>query len=310
MSFNYNLLKPLRCLLETRSVNDAAAQLNTTPSAVSRTLRTLREVFQDELLTRKNGKMELTAKAVELQLMVSQVVRDIESLNNKQVFIPALEERNVTIALNASIAQWFAPLIVEHLKTQAPNLKLIIDDWSDSTPQKINDHLVDYAIHYFPLELSKSVVQKRGLSDYFVLACRKQHPMVGKDFQMDHFNHYPMAVHIMKHWNEGAIPVCEHIKKFGIQPNVALRTTHLAVLLKALQNNDLLFPCSIHLAQSLAPQLTYLTSSDPDFQTLRQREFGFLYDKTKSNDPFIHWLHCEIFQLMDNTIRQHATPEL
>ncbi len=291
-------------MLETRSVNDAAFQLNTSPSAVSRTLRTLRETFEDELLTRKNGKMELTAKAIELRATVNRVVMEVESLNDKQVFVPEKIDRKITISMNASIAQWFAPVIVEHLKAKAPNLKLIIDDWSDSTPQKINAHLVDYAIHYFPLELTKSVVQKRGLSERFVLACRKQHPMVGKHIQIEHLNHYPIAVHIMKYWNEGRIPICEHLKKFGIQADVAFRTTHLGVLLKTIENNDLLFPCSIHLAKTLGSKFTYLTSNDPDFEPLQQQEFGFLYDKTKSKDPFINWLHGEISELMSNTIRK------
>ncbi|WP_257878597.1 helix-turn-helix domain-containing protein [Vibrio parahaemolyticus] len=39
----------------------------TSASAVSRTLRSLREIFQDELLTRKNGRMELTPKAIAIR---------------------------------------------------------------------------------------------------------------------------------------------------------------------------------------------------------------------------------------------------
>ncbi len=304
MSFNYNLLKPLSFLLETQSINETATRLNTSASAVSRTLRTLREEFQDELLTRKNGKMALTAKGIELRKKVSQIVGEIESLDESDVFNPKALNRDVTIAMNASIAHWFAPIIIEHLTALAPNLRLTIEDWSDSTPTHISEHRVDYAIHYFPLDISKNVVQKRGEREYFVCACRQQHPLVGVDFRLEYFERYPLAVQILKYFNELQLPLLELMKSLNIQPHVALRTTHLGILIKALENNDFLFPCSIHLARVLGPKLTYLTSTMPELEPLQQRDFGFLYDKTKSNDPFIKWLHGEISQLMSHTIEQ------
>ncbi|NVC96172.1 LysR family transcriptional regulator [Vibrio natriegens] len=89
MIFNYNLLKPLSLLLETRSISDAAKQMSTSSSAISRTLRNLREIFEDELLTRKNGRMELTPKAISLRAKVNNIVSEINSLSEELAFEPS-----------------------------------------------------------------------------------------------------------------------------------------------------------------------------------------------------------------------------
>ncbi len=303
MSFNYNLLKPLCSLLETRSINDTAVQLNTSASAVSRTLRNLREIFNDDLLVRKNGQMALTSKGHELHERVIRLVADVEELTERKSFDPLTINRNVTIAMNTSIAQWFAPVLIEHLAKQAPHLTLTIEDWNDTTPQCISDALVDYGVHYFPLELPKNLIQKRGEKERFVLACHNRHPLIGKRIVAEDLSQYPLAVHIMKYWNESQDHLSQHLKKKGIDVKIGLRTAHLSVLLKALELSDFLFPCSKHLADSLGDSFSYLTSQEEAFEALQQREFGFLYDNTKRNDSFIRWLHEEVSGLMCKTIQ-------
>ncbi|MEF1305449.1 LysR family transcriptional regulator, partial [Vibrio owensii] len=51
--FDYNLLKVLRVLLETRNTKQAAERLNLSQSAVSHALSRLRETFDDALFVRE-----------------------------------------------------------------------------------------------------------------------------------------------------------------------------------------------------------------------------------------------------------------
>lgn len=247
--------------------------------------------------------MELTSKGQELRERVIHIVADLEGLAERKLFEPQAINRSVTIAMNASIAQWFAPVLIEHLSKQAPKLSLMIEDWSDATPQCISNGRVDYGIHYFPLELPKNLIQKRGEKDQFVLACHNRHPLTGKDIVAEDVGQFPLAVHIMKYWNENQNHLSQHLNKKGIEVNIGLQTAHLGVLIKALELNDFLFPCSIHLARSLGESFSYLTSHYEDFDALQQREFGFLYDNTKRNDLFIKWLHKEVSSLMRKTIQ-------
>src|SRR4051794_25243777 len=63
---NLNLLVALDALLTEPSVTRAAARLGVTQSALSHTLRQLREVFDDALLVRGRGGMVLTPRAQQL----------------------------------------------------------------------------------------------------------------------------------------------------------------------------------------------------------------------------------------------------
>ncbi len=62
-NFDYNTLKVLSVILETRNVTAAAEKLCTSQPAVSRSLKRIRELFNDDILVRKGVVMELTPRA-------------------------------------------------------------------------------------------------------------------------------------------------------------------------------------------------------------------------------------------------------
>lgn len=304
MSFNYNLIKTLKVLLDTKSIGESAIQLRTSSSSISRNLKSLRDIFNDELLTRNKGDMVLTPRAIELKDKIYFLINDMESLPSSVDFNPLKFSGKMNIAMNASIASWFASVVVHHLEKQAPNLQLTIEDWDDSTPQRINDSRVDYAIHYFPLDISKMFIQKLGLKDRFVLVCRKEHPLVGKNVGIADLQKYPLAIHTMKYWNENQNFLTKHLKKMGIELNIGFQTSHINVIEQILKTSDFLFPCSIHLSKNLSSELTYITSYDEIFEPLLHRNFGFLFNNSRRSDPFINWIHNEISELMKVTINK------
>ncbi|HCG6477887.1 TPA: LysR family transcriptional regulator, partial [Vibrio parahaemolyticus] len=118
MIFNYNLLKPLALLLETKSITATANQMSTSASAVSRTLRSLREIFQDELLTRKNGRMELTPKAISIRAKLNNIIHDIDELTEDMSFDPSTSDIKINIAMNSYIAYWLGLCCVIRTENQ------------------------------------------------------------------------------------------------------------------------------------------------------------------------------------------------
>lgn len=298
MAFNYNLLKPLALLLETQSIAETANQMSTSSSAVSRTLRTLREIFKDELLTRKNGRMELTPKALSLRAKINTIVSDINSLSEELTFDPLTSEMKINIAMNGYIAHWLAPAMIQHLAKCAPNIELTIEDWNELTPDRISNQLVHCGIHYFPLDLNKNLVQKKFGKDTSVMVCRKDHPILNEAITLEGIASYPFAIHLQKHWNERQDQLSKLLLKHGIDFKVKLKTTHVNVILNTVESTDLLFPCSIYLANQLSEQLTYITSNDEVFVTLQNKEFAFIYDKTHRNDPVMVWLQDVISTLI------------
>lgn len=76
MNFDYNLLKVLAVILETRNTTTAAERLCTSQPAVSRSLRKIRDLFNDDILVRKGTNMELTPKAVFCVLRSTRPLRN------------------------------------------------------------------------------------------------------------------------------------------------------------------------------------------------------------------------------------------
>ncbi|WP_231901773.1 LysR family transcriptional regulator [Microbacterium sp. T32] len=75
-----NLLLGLDALLENRSVQDAATQMRLTPPAVSRILSRLRAATGDDILVRNGRRMVPTARALELQSEVRDLVARAEAV--------------------------------------------------------------------------------------------------------------------------------------------------------------------------------------------------------------------------------------
>ena len=86
-----NLLVVLDVLLRERSVAQAAAKLNLTPSAISHALRRLRDLFQNELLVRDGRRMVPTKRAIELSDTLPRVLNQVaRTLSNPAPFDPSV----------------------------------------------------------------------------------------------------------------------------------------------------------------------------------------------------------------------------
>ncbi len=100
MNFDYNLLKVLAVILETRNTTTAAERLCTSQPAVSRSLRKIRDLFNDDILVRKGTNMELTPKAEEIKAQLSGIINDIDKLVNvSHSFDPATESSVLRVAI-------------------------------------------------------------------------------------------------------------------------------------------------------------------------------------------------------------------
>lgn len=94
-----NLLPSLMVLLEERHITNAATRLNKTQSAMSHTLRKLRDVFQDELLVRSGNEMYLTPLAEALRPELHRMLSDLElMLRPQEELNPAELKRHFYIA--------------------------------------------------------------------------------------------------------------------------------------------------------------------------------------------------------------------
>lgn len=295
--FDYNLLKVLTVLLETQSTTAAADRLATSQPAISRSLKKLRELLDDDLLVRSGGNMVLTPKAEQLKTQLPDLISAISGLVEKtEQFDPANIKSDLHIAMNSSIGQWFAGPLAQLLSETAPQANLTIEDWTDTTADKIDKGDIQFGINYFPMDLPKHFVQRKGGKDYFGIACSAHHPLKNKTMTLNDFRHSPFAVHIIKDWNEKEQHISRILKPFDITPRIQLRTTHLSVILDAIEKRDLLFPCSKQLIAQLDDR--YTSISIDDSLPMLEGHFGYVYGIKWRNEPITKWLEKTINELM------------
>jgi len=94
-----NLLIALDVLLDERHVTRAAQRLAVTQSAMSQTLRRLRDTFEDPLLVRSGATMVPTPRARALRAPLRNALRSLEeALNLVDQFEPAQAVRQFKVA--------------------------------------------------------------------------------------------------------------------------------------------------------------------------------------------------------------------
>lgn len=119
-----NLLVVLDALLEERHVTRAALRINKTQPAVSHALARLRALFDDPLLVRSGGRLEPTARALELAAPLRDALSVIGALVDEEAFDPMTAEREVRLSMSDYAADALLPTLVGRLRRQAPRMAL------------------------------------------------------------------------------------------------------------------------------------------------------------------------------------------
>ena len=136
--FDLNLLVAFHALLEERNVSRAAERLNVTQSAMSASLKRLREAFGDELLVRSGRNMVPTATALELAPRIAAQLLDLRSLiSSGTAFDPATSTRRFRIAASDYIATVLLAPLQKVLEGSAPAIGLEITLPAEDTAERL-----------------------------------------------------------------------------------------------------------------------------------------------------------------------------
>ncbi|MDE0545978.1 LysR family transcriptional regulator [Microbacterium sp. C7(2022)] len=121
---DYNLLAPLRALLEERNVTRAAARLHVSQPVMSVHLAKLRAHYADVLLVRRGNQHTLTPLAERLLAALPHVIAEMDQLLRLQSrFDPVTSTRTFTIAgVDYAVAR-IAPALSAAAARDAPNIR-------------------------------------------------------------------------------------------------------------------------------------------------------------------------------------------
>lgn len=123
-AIDYNLLRPLRALLEERSVTRAAARLHVSQPTMSTLLARLRAHYGDVLLVRRGNQHVLTPLGERLLAALPRVIAEAEQIFRLQSrFDPVTSTRSFAIAgVDYAVAR-IAPALSRIAEREAPNVR-------------------------------------------------------------------------------------------------------------------------------------------------------------------------------------------
>lgn len=129
-----NLLIALDVLVTEASVTKAAKKLNMSQSAMSYSLKKLRNILDDDLLIRTSREMEVTPYAREISDRVRQILIEIQAtLLAKDDFNPATTQETFKIAMSDYVEATIGVNLVQQIVTQASGIKIRINNLEKAT---------------------------------------------------------------------------------------------------------------------------------------------------------------------------------
>ena len=295
---DFNLLRLLLVLAETRQTVAAAKAMNVSQPTISVMLRKLREQFNDELFIRNKNGLQPTAKC---ELLIGQIPALLEQLDglysdNETWKIENLSGEIKLFFPSPLMAVIAAPL-VNKLTTLAPNVTVECVHWGSNTPAKIESQVNAWGVSYLPMETNKNIYQKNLGYDKFILIMRKEHPL--KTNQLSDVISYPICInYIPGHTEPSRVEML--IKKYNLDMNINLRCSDMGMMLKLLSTSNYICVSSAKYTDILPDNYRCVASPPELIKDTFRRQFSLFTQQRNRHDPFTKWLQDEISLIMES----------
>lgn len=186
-NIDLRLLTIVNELNKTRSVSQAAENLELSQSAVSMSLARLRKHFKDPLFVRTPDGMEPTPQMAELIELLEKAEGLLETaLVHRVAFDPATSERVFRLAATEITRVTILPALMRRLSASARGVGIELQDLSDETPRLLHAGRLDLAVGFLP-STGSGFCQQRLFQDRFVCAVRANHPRIEHTLTLEQF---------------------------------------------------------------------------------------------------------------------------
>ncbi len=182
------LLLVFQQLMWHRKLTTVAGHLGLTQSAVSQSLKRLREIFGDELFIRRPAGVEPTARAIGLEPKVAAILEMAGSaLRGDDHFSLSTVKRVIRIAAMDHVVSVFGGPFIAALRRAAPGVSIRIRAAArkDAVAALIANE-VDLALGLFG-EADDNFIQKPFFTDTYSLISRKNHPILRHPVNLDSY---------------------------------------------------------------------------------------------------------------------------
>jgi DNA-binding transcriptional LysR family regulator len=281
-----NLLLTLHALLTEKHVTRASVRLHKSQPAVSHALAQLRAHFDDPLLIRRDGAMELSARARAMVKPLQEALGGLNGLLSKQDFEPASASGRFRLALSDYAARIVLPPLVRHVRQCAPGLELAISQAStEAMLAQLHDGELDLAFGLFPAVGEDIRVQSLFQECYISLADKQALPQNGV-LSVEEWLARP---HVKLALRPDAVDEIDRtLLAKGLERKIALTLPHWSAAVDVLRGTDLVMTVASRAVDDL-PIDPCVHRFEPPLP-LPRYDYHQAWHARREDDPAHRWL--------------------
>jgi len=293
---DFNLLKALQALLDTRSVTQTGERLGLSQPAASRVVARLRAELHDPLLVRTAKGYVLTPRAESLLGPTRDALTLLEHLFEPVDFDPAASSRSFRLATtDYGVLAAVVPLS-KVLAVKAPRLSLGVQPWNDDTLNALEQGRVDLAL-YADDPLPPDFHCRDLYRESYAVLMRRGHPLQRaassgrKKSLLDRLADYP---HVVASYPAGRRYLADDVlaRLKGPAHHIAIEMPYFIAAPWFLTGSDRVMLLPVIAAKALAE------SGELTWMPLPANSLGFSYrliwHERAHRDPGLVWLRQEM----------------
>lgn len=288
-----NLLVVLEALLAERHVSRAAVRLNMSQPAVSHALARLRQLFDDPLLIRRNGRFVPSARALELAPALAEALRQVREVLGPPGFDPAQESRTFRLAMSDYGSAVVLPGLATALRAEAPGVALTVRQASrEAMIQQVMDGDCDLALGVFPHLPERVESARLFLESFACLADRRSLGAAAGDAGMS-MAAYLARPHLLVAMSDAAgTEIDAALQAAGHARRVVLTVPHWGVAPRLVAGTDLVLTVA-RKALAAVERDPALAVFPPPF-AIPPFPFVQAWHQRRTGDPAHQWLRATV----------------
>jgi DNA-binding transcriptional LysR family regulator len=288
------LIRSLHELLSGANISAAAARLGMSQPAMSRQLRTLREIVGDPLLVRVGNRMMLTPRAEGLVVPVRRILSDLALLPAKgATFNPQEAQAVFRLASYDSLPAPFFAALVRQVVSGAPHASLEIHALASTTEtlRLLSEGELD-ALITTRRDLTSHLHARLLLTDPLVFVVRRGHPLARNPSAAA----YRAAGHIgslvQARGTGGGLE--SRLMQAGLALRIQVRTQYLSLTQQMLCESDLVFTTGRTLGLAMARQAPLVALPLP--VAVDPLRYNLVWHERTHRDPAVSWFRKQVVE--------------
>lgn len=245
------LLLVFQELMRHRKLTVVAQRLGFTQSAISHSVRRLREIFGDELFIRRPAGVEPTARALEIEPQIRALLDLAGDMLRGRSFSPAEASGVVRIAAPDYHSTLIAAPLIERVQKAAPGLQLSFRPLvRQAALQALEASDVDLALGFF-WKIEDRFLSRLLYQDDYAVVARDGHSRIKKRLT---FEDYISACHIVVSFDGSVSGIVDRVlARDGHSRKLVAAVPFFTTALATVARSDLIATVPRRLAEAFAP---------------------------------------------------------